>query len=875
MKRYLGPRGGATRPTRTTGRRCAASSGTAPDPVVAILDSSARGRTYEGIPIVGDGRRRAGVRARRPPSSASRSPGARLPPVWRDILRDVIDAGLDVEAGMHEFLADDPELAAAGTRARRRAARSAQAAGRPERPDRREPPHGAAVVLTVGSDCAIGKKTVALELHLEARAARARARSSSRRARPGSRSPAGGSPSTRSSPTSSRARRSGSSSRAPRAATCSGSRARARSSTRSSPASRSVSTTASAPHALVLCHMAGRHPHRGRPGPPDPAALASSSSSTSASRCRSARRGSPPSRSTRGHARRRRGARARSPAAEEETGLPADDPVRFGATGSWTPCLSARSPSGIRSAMTDPRVERLAEPLRRATRCELGEGEVVADRRRSTSRRRSCSRCYRAALRAGALPVRERSASRGLAELLLEEGSDEQLTYVSPVQWHEIERLDALVTIWSETNTRSLSRVDPARHAALHRARSASSSNRRWERISHGEMRWCGTLYPDQRARPGRRDVARRVRGLRLRAPATSTRTTRPRTGARRRRARRAARDRARQRPRAPHRRAGHRPRRRRRRAHLARRRRALQHAGRRGLHEPGRDGDRGRDPLHVPGRSTTGARSRTSGCGSRADASSRRRPPRGDDYLQSLLDMDEGARVLGEVAFGLNYEIDRFTRNILFDEKIGGTMHLALGSGFPQAGGAEHVRPALGHDLRPPRGRRGLRGRRARLEGRQVPRRARSPSRSRRRAWLTRASSGWRTCSSTTRPRWAGRPRPHRGEPARRAARPRDLRAGAAPPGGHPHAADRRRRRCRGPARARARDDAARLGEPGRGWTRSSARDVRIASRPSWNTRGTHGRRPRAAGPVLSVRGEHLRSRYLERAAAASCAGS
>jgi aminopeptidase len=49
---------------------------------------------------------------------------------------------------------------------------------------------------------------------------------------------------------------------------------------------------------------------------------------------------------------------------------------------------------------------------------------------------------------------------------------------------------------------------------------------------------------------------------------------------------------------------------------------------------------------------------------------------------------MDKGARILGEVAFGLNYEIDRFTRNILFDEKIGGTMHLALGSAFTQAGG-------------------------------------------------------------------------------------------------------------------------------------------------------------------------------------------
>ena len=58
----------------------------------------------------------------------------------------------------------------------------------------------------------------------------------------------------------------------------------------------------------------------------------------------------------------------------------------------------------------------------------------------------------------------------------------------------------------------------------------------------------------------------------------------------------------------------------------------------------------------------------------------------RGGDYLEALLAM-EGARVLGEV-FGLNYEIDRFTRNILFDEKIGGTMHFALGSGFQSAGG-------------------------------------------------------------------------------------------------------------------------------------------------------------------------------------------
>ena len=52
------------------------------------------------------------------------------------------------------------------------------------------------------------------------------------------------------------------------------------------------------------------------------------------------------------------------------------------------------------------------------------------------------------------------------------------------------------------------------------------------------------------------------------------------------------------------------------------------------------------------------------------------------------MLETDPGARFLGEVAFGLNYGIRRFTRNILFDEKIGGTMHMALGRSYPDSGG-------------------------------------------------------------------------------------------------------------------------------------------------------------------------------------------
>jgi aminopeptidase len=55
--------------------------------------------------------------------------------------------------------------------------------------------------------------------------------------------------------------------------------------------------------------------------------------------------------------------------------------------------------------------------------------------------------------------------------------------------------------------------------------------------------------------------------------------------------------------------------------------------------------------------------------------------------FLLSTLDSDEGARRMGEFAIGTNQDIQRFTGSILFDEKIGGTIHLALGRGYPQTG--------------------------------------------------------------------------------------------------------------------------------------------------------------------------------------------
>jgi aminopeptidase len=332
--------------------------------------------------------------------------------------------------------------------------------------------------------------------------------------------------------------------------------------------------------------------------------------------------------------------------------------------------------------VTDPRVERLADLIVDYS-LELGEGQVVRLDGSEVAAPFALA-LYRAALEAGAHPY-SRLGFSGLLEILLEHGSDEQLDYISPLQWNELEHLDALVTIWSEANTRSLSRVEPARHARLigsHRR----LSNRRWERISKGEMRWCGTLFPTQaHAQEAEMSLAEyeefvfaschvheegaaahwravaidleararelaAVRELRIVGPDTDLR---------------------------------------------------LGVEARSWLAADGHynmpDGEVFTSPIETEtegeirytfpaiyhGREVEDVRLRfEAGRVVAAEAA------HGGDYLGSLLDMDDGARVLGEVAFGLNYEIDRFTRNILFDEKIGGTMHLALGSGFPQTGG-------------------------------------------------------------------------------------------------------------------------------------------------------------------------------------------
>jgi uncharacterized NAD-dependent epimerase/dehydratase family protein len=134
-----------------------------PEQVVALLDTARAGETEQGFPIVGVVEDALAYE----PTTALvgvATQGGRFPPAWRELLRACVESGLDVENGLHEFLTDDADLVDLAAR------------HDVELRDLRRPPPGlnvptgenleldAHIVVTVGSDCAIGKMTVSLEL---------------------------------------------------------------------------------------------------------------------------------------------------------------------------------------------------------------------------------------------------------------------------------------------------------------------------------------------------------------------------------------------------------------------------------------------------------------------------------------------------------------------------------------------------------------------------------------------------------------------------------------------------------------------------------------------------------------------------------------
>ncbi|MGH2466932.1 MAG: DUF1611 domain-containing protein [Candidatus Limnocylindrales bacterium] len=141
-----------------------------PDAVVAVIDSTRAGRNvgewmgpaYD-IPVVAT---LAEALPGRPTALllGTAPAGGKLPPSWRRIVLEAIDDGLEIRSGLHTLLGEDPGLAEAARGSgvaiidyRRPPERMEVASGRPHRP-------GTKVVLTVGTDCALGKMSVALEL---------------------------------------------------------------------------------------------------------------------------------------------------------------------------------------------------------------------------------------------------------------------------------------------------------------------------------------------------------------------------------------------------------------------------------------------------------------------------------------------------------------------------------------------------------------------------------------------------------------------------------------------------------------------------------------------------------------------------------------
>jgi aminopeptidase len=296
--------------------------------------------------------------------------------------------------------------------------------------------------------------------------------------------------------------------------------------------------------------------------------------------------------------------------------------------------------------------------------------------------------CYRAVLARGAHPL-VRPDFPELTEVFLTHATEAQLAHLPASSLHDAKLADARIRISAEADTRAFARVDPKRQAIVDRARHPVRQAAR-------EKRWVLTQYPT----PGYANDARMSLEGYERFVVAAMFLDRPD-------------------PAEEWRQLG------RRQAGLAEfmtgvktvRIEAegtdltLSVAGRTWINSDGKrnmpsgeiftgpveDSPRGRlrcgFPVCRDGREIVGIALEFEGgkvVSARADE--------GEEYLLSMLDLDAGSRALGELGIGLNYGIGRFTGSILYDEKIGGTVHLALGQSYPETGGVNES--ALHWDL-------------------------------------------------------------------------------------------------------------------------------------------------------------------------------
>ena len=290
---------------------------------------------------------------------------------------------------------------------------------------------------------------------------------------------------------------------------------------------------------------------------------------------------------------------------------------------------------------------------------------------------------YREVVRAGGHPVML-PVLNGLGAILFRHGQDEQLEWITPIERFIRTEADVVINVLAESNTKTLSEVDPSRQVLHQRARSEIVKTF-MQRSAEGTADWTITLYPTdayaQDADMSTSDYAEFVQDACKLNHADPVQ---------------AWLEQAAEQQRIIDWLAGKDV------VHLIGPGTDLQLStnGRKWINADGRknfpDGEIFTAPVetavngHIEfsfpaihaSREVAGIRLEFKD-GQVVNA----RATKSEDFLLQTLDTDPGSRVVGELAIGTNFDIQRFTRNILFDEKIGGTVHLALGAGYPECG--------------------------------------------------------------------------------------------------------------------------------------------------------------------------------------------
>jgi aminopeptidase len=295
---------------------------------------------------------------------------------------------------------------------------------------------------------------------------------------------------------------------------------------------------------------------------------------------------------------------------------------------------------------------------------------------------------YREVLRAGGHPLLRLSDDE-CADIFYAEANPRQLSYLNPLAMKEVETIDCTIGIWGDENTKSMSRVDPARQSAVSQARKPIMETFLTRAALRGKkkLRWTGTQFPcPAAAQDAERSLAEYedfVFGAGLldrKDPAAEWRKISGRQQKLTDFLNKAHEVRFRT-PTGTDLRLG------------VKGRRWINCDGHENFPDgevftgPREDATEGVVVYSFPavhgGREVHDIRL-TFKAGKVVDASA----SKGEDFLIKMLDQDKGARALGEIAVGTNYAITEYTKNTLFDEKIGGTFHAAIGSAYPETGG-------------------------------------------------------------------------------------------------------------------------------------------------------------------------------------------